>query len=76
MKVTLSSELEGCWEIESHSETKCEKSNPERKRVAVEGPVRRKQMSPGAWGNRPGDESPAQFSKGLLVYPSAGASLN
>ena len=44
VKVTLSSELEGCWEIESHSETKCEKSNPERKRVAVEGPVRRKQM--------------------------------
>lgn len=74
MKVTLSSELKGCWEIESHSETKCEKSNPERKRVAVEGPVRRKQMSPGAWGNRPGDD--AQFSEGLLVYPFAGASIN
>lgn len=27
MKVTLGSELEGYWEIESHSETKCEKGN-------------------------------------------------
>lgn len=74
MKVTLGSELEGCWEIDSHSETKCEKSNL--KESGSKGLVRRKQMSPGAWGNRPGDESSAQLSKGLLVYPSAGASIN
>lgn len=45
-------------------------------RVAVEGLVRRKQMSPGAWGNRHGDESSAELSKGLLLYPSVGASIN
>lgn len=76
MRVTQSGEVEGCWETEPHSETKCEKGNPKRKRMVVEFSMRGKQMSSWAWGNRLGGESGAQLSEELLVYPTAGMPIS
>lgn len=50
VKVTQSRKGEGCGEIETHSETKCEEGDPKRKSVAVGFSMRGKQVSPWAWG--------------------------